>query len=136
MVEAADAHEIDHELLYIDPLVFPISVDVEFGHHCLDAIAELRRRYPAVHITGGMINVSFGLPNRKLINDAFLVLAIETGADSGILDPVTNPPDRALAADRSSRPFELALGVLNGTDRHCKAYLKASRAGELEEAVA
>jgi 5-methyltetrahydrofolate--homocysteine methyltransferase len=79
-----------------------------------------------------MSNVSFGLPNRRLINDAFLVLAMEAGADSGIIDPVTSSVERVLSLDRSSRPFQLALDVLSGADRHCRAYMKAYRAGELE----
>jgi cobalamin-dependent methionine synthase I len=136
MIEAATERGIPLERLYVDPLVFPISVDGAFGDHCLDAIRELRRRHgPEIQITGGMSNVSFGLPNRRLMNDAFLVLAIEAGADSGIVDPIANPPERALALDRSSRPFELALAVLRGEDRHCRAYMKAYRAGELELAA-
>jgi cobalamin-dependent methionine synthase I len=135
MVAQADAKGIAHDRLYIDPLVFPISVDGQFGHHCLDAIREIRRRWPDAHITGGMSNISFGLPNRKLINDAFLVMAIEAGADSGITDPIMNPPERALAADHSAPQFQLAADVLTGVDRNCKAYLRASRAGALEEAA-
>jgi len=136
IIEAALGKDITLDRLYVDPLVFPISVDGDFGDHCLDAIRTLRARYgPDIHITGGMSNVSFGLPNRRLINDAFLVLAIEAGADSGIVDPITNPPGRALELDRSSRPFELALDVLSGADRHCRAYMKAFRAGELELAA-
>jgi cobalamin-dependent methionine synthase I len=136
MIEAATERGISKDRLYVDPLVFPISVDGDFGDHCLDAIRELRERHgPEIHITGGMSNVSFGLPNRRLINDAFLMLAIEAGADSGIIDPVTNPPERALALDRSARPLELALDVLSGADRHCKAYMKAYRKGELELAA-
>ena len=105
MVAHAEAHGIEHDRLFIDPLVFPISVDGAFGHHCLDAIREIRARWPAAHITGGMSNVSFGLPNRRLINDAFLVMAIEAGADSGIIDPILNPPARALLA----RPLRAAV---------------------------
>jgi cobalamin-dependent methionine synthase I len=136
IVEAATDAGIPLDQLYVDPLVFPISVDGAFGDHCLDAIRAIRERYgPEIHITGGMSNVSFGLPNRRLINDAFLVLAIEAGADSGIIDPITNPPERALGLDRSARPVELALDVLSGADRHCKAYMKAFRAGELELAA-
>jgi cobalamin-dependent methionine synthase I len=136
IIDAALGRDIPLDRLYVDPLVFPISVDGDFGDHCLDAIRTLRERYgPEIHITGGMSNVSFGLPNRRLINDAFLVLAVEAGADSGIVDPITNPPGRALALDRSSRPFELALDVLSGADRHCRAYMKAFRAGELELAA-
>ena len=136
MVEAALERGMGLDLLYVDPLVFPISVDGEFGEHCLAAIRALRQRHgPEIHITGGMSNVSFGLPNRRLINDAFLTLAIEAGADSGIIDPIANPPDRALASDRQDRPMQLALDVLSGADRHCRAYMKAYRAGELELAA-
>lgn len=135
MVEAARAKGIEDDLIYIDPLVFPISVDGAFGDHCLDAIRDLRARFPAAHITGGMSNVSFGLPHRRLINDAFLLMAIEAGADSGILDPVVSPPERALSLDRDALGFQLARDVLTGADVHCKAYLKASRKGELEPAA-
>jgi 5-methyltetrahydrofolate--homocysteine methyltransferase len=136
MIDLALERGIAADLIYVDPLVFPISVDGEFGEHCLAAIRELRERYgPEIHITGGMSNVSFGLPNRRLINDAFLVLAIEAGADSGIIDPVTSEVDRVLSLDRTSRPFQLALDVLSGADRHCRAYMKAYRAGELEAAA-
>ena len=71
-----------------------------------------------------MSNVSFGLPNRRLINDVFLALAIEAGADSGIIDPVTNSVEQALGLDRDST-VRLAVDVLTGADRHCRAYMKA-----------
>jgi len=132
MVEASLAAGIQPDRIFVDPLVFPIAVDGEYGRHCLDAIAQLRRRFgPAIHITGGMSNVSFGLPNRRLLNDAFLLLAIESGADSGIVDPTVVNVQRALAADRTTRPFQLALDVLTGVDENCWAYMKAYRAGEL-----
>lgn len=134
MIEAAIGKGIPIDRLYVDPLVFPISVDGDFGEHCLGAFRELRSRYgPEIHLTGGMSNVSFGLPARRLINDAFLVLAIEAGADSGIIDPIQNSIERVRGLDRSARPFQLALDVLSGADRHCRAYMKAYRAGELEE---
>jgi hypothetical protein len=38
---------------------------------------------------------------------------------------------RALAVDRTTRPFQLALDVLTGGDENCRAYMKAYRAGEL-----
>ncbi len=63
-----------------------------------------------------MSNVSFGLPNRRLLNDAFLALAIEAGADSGIVDPTVVSMERALAVRPDSRPFQLALDVLTGAD--------------------
>jgi 5-methyltetrahydrofolate--homocysteine methyltransferase len=134
MIELALAEEIALDRIYVDPLVFPISVDGAFGEHCLGAIRELRARYgEELHITGGMSNVSFGLPHRRLINDAFLLLAIEAGADSGILDPVTSSIERVKALDREARPLQLAFDVLTGADRNCRAYMKAYRAGELAD---
>ncbi len=132
MVEASLAAGIQLDRIFVDPLVFPIAVDGEYGRHCLDAIAELRRRFGTeIHITGGMSNVSFGLPNRRLLNDAFLILAIEAGADSGIVDPTVVNVRGALAADRTTRPFQLAFDVFTGADENCRAYMKAYRAGEL-----
>jgi len=132
MVKASLAAGIQPDRIFVDPLVFPIAVDGAYGRHCLDAIAAIRRRFGAeIHITGGMSNVSFGLPNRRLLNDAFLLLAIESGADSGIVDPTVVNMQRTLAADRTTRPLQLALDVLTGADENCRAYMKAYRAGEL-----
>ena len=132
MVEASLAAGILLGRIFVDPLVFQIAVDSEYGRHCLDAIAELRRRFGTeIHITSGLSNVSFGLPNRRLLNDAFLILTIEAGADGGITDPTVVNVQRALAADRTSRPFQVALDVLTGVDENCRAYMKAYRAGEL-----
>ncbi len=137
MVDAALEKGIPLRLIYVDPLMFPISVDGDFGRHVLDAIKAIRDRYgPEIHITGGMSNVSFGLPNRRLINDAFLTLAIEAGADSGIVDPIQNDIQRVLEIDKTGRPFQLALDVLTGADRNCRAYIKAARSGELETTAA
>lgn len=134
IVEHATGRGIAPERIYIDPLVFPISVDGQFVNHCLDAIRALRERLgPDIWITGGMSNVSFGLPFRRLLNDVFIVLAVEAGADSGILDPLSSPPGRVLELDRSTSAFAHATDVLTGADEHCRAYLKAYRAGELGE---
>jgi 5-methyltetrahydrofolate--homocysteine methyltransferase len=132
LVDAALAMGIELPLLYIDPLVFPVSVDVEFGNHCLDAIRRLRQRYgEAIHITGGLSNVSFGVPCRGLLNDAFIRLATEAGADSGIIDPVASELGRVFTQDRSAAPVRLAEDVLLGRDRNCKNFLRAYRKGEL-----
>ncbi len=128
MVEAALGRGFAVGDLYIDPLVFPISVDSRFGNHCFDAIRALRARFGGeVHITGGMSNVSFGLPARKILNDMFVLLAMEAGADSGILDPVASPPEAILAIDRTDPNYKLAEDVLMGRDEHCMEYIRAWR---------
>jgi 5-methyltetrahydrofolate--homocysteine methyltransferase len=133
MVEAAEGRGIARRDLYIDPLIFPVSVDTAFGGHSLDAIRELRRRFgPEIHITGGMSNVSFGIPSRKLINEVFLVLAMEAGADSAIMDPVVNRPAALATLDRASPAYKLAEDVIMNRDRNCKNYLRAWRKGEFK----
>ena len=132
MVDAALSKGIAIQDIYIDALVFPISVDSQFGHHCFDAIRKLRANYgPEIHITGGLSNVSFGLPSRRLINDVFILLAVEAGADSGIIDPVAGDIGRIFSTDRQSRHYQLAEDLLLGRDRNCKAFLRAYRKGEL-----
>ena len=80
MVEAALAKGIPLERLYVDGLVFPISVDSQFVVQFLDAIRALRERFgERIHLTGGLSNVSFGMPCRKLINEAFINLSVEAG---------------------------------------------------------
>lgn len=128
MVEAARARGFAESDIYVDPLYFPISVDGAFGNHGLDAIRGLRERFGAgVHVTGGFSNVSFGIPARKTINDVFMIMAVEAGADSGIVNPVASPPAAVFAVDRDSESFRLAADVLTGRDEHCKAWIKAWR---------
>ena len=75
------------------------------------------------------------MPCRKLINEVFLNLAVEAGADSGIVDPVTSNLNRVFVADKNSRPYQLALEMLLGGDPGCTNYLDAYREGELEPAA-
>jgi len=133
MIDAAVQRGIDLSDMYVDPLMFPISVNTDSGNHVLDAIRHLRQTYgPEIHITGGFSNVSFGLPCRRLINDVFSILAIETGADSGIIDPVSSNPGEVFNMDRSSTAFEHARDMLLGSDKDCRAFLKAFRRKQFE----
>jgi 5-methyltetrahydrofolate--homocysteine methyltransferase len=118
--------------LHVDPLVLPISVDVQHGRHFLDAVRAIRGAYgPAIHITGGLSNVSFGLPNRKLVNQTFTALAIDAGVDGAIMDPVQARLADILGLDRTSEPCALAGAMLLGDDDYCVNYLRAWREGRL-----
>ena len=132
MVEAADQRSIPLADLFIDPLIFPVSVDGAYGQHALGAIEQLRARLGSeVHITGGFSNVSFGLPCRQLINDVFLLLAVEAGADSAILDPTASSITDVFSNDRTAAPYALAEDVLMGRDEYCTRFIRAYRKGEL-----
>jgi len=114
--------------LFVDPLIFPIGVDSASGRHALDTISAIRNRYgQEIHITGGFSNVSFGVPNRSIINDVFLALAVDAGADSGILDPITTRLESIRQADRENSAFRLAEDVLMGRDEGCRRYIEAWR---------
>ena len=132
MMNATNDCGIEPSDVFLDPLVFPIAVDGDYGNHVLETITDLRSEYgDSVHITGGFSNVSFGLPERKLINLVFLDLARRAGADSGIIDPVALSAEVQQGLDRDSRSFQLAENVLSGGDRDCSEYLKAWRKKEL-----
>jgi 5-methyltetrahydrofolate corrinoid/iron sulfur protein methyltransferase len=126
IIEAALAKSIPIESLYVDALVFPISVDMQFGNHYLVAIRQLRSKFgDKIHLTGGLSNVSFGLPCRRLVNGVFSNLAAEAGVDSGIVDSVANDLNQIFIADKTSKPYQLAQDMLLGRDRNCKIFLRA-----------
>jgi Pterin binding enzyme len=119
---------------HVDLLVIPVSVDGEAGNAFLEAARRFRADHGRdVRITGGLSNVSFGLPNRKLLNDTFLALAMDAGVDSGIIDPVAIDVARIRNIDRGAPPFQMAANVLTGADEFAIEYITAHRAGELAE---
>jgi 5-methyltetrahydrofolate--homocysteine methyltransferase len=118
--------------LHVDPLVLPVAVEPEVGAWFLEAVRTLRATFgPEIHLTGGLSNVSFGLPQRKLLNDVFIDLAADAGADSGIIDPVASDPRRIFAQDRGTRAYALATALLTGADPYGMEFLTAYRAGEV-----
>jgi len=132
LVGEASARRIPSELLYLDPLVLPVAVEPDAPGHVLEAARRLRAEYgAAVHLIGGLSNVSFGLPERRLLNDVFIDLAAEAGIDGGIIDPVASDLARVFAADRDGEAYRLAADLLLGRDPFGGAYVAAFRAGRL-----
>lgn len=105
---------------YLDPLAFPVGAGSEFSLHYLDAVKEIRKRYPEVHIFGGHSNTSFGLPQRKVVNNAFIVLSILAGCDTLMIDPIMNPPQAYVE-------FRLAADVLLNKDEFAMRYISYYR---------
>jgi hypothetical protein len=132
IVEMALERSLPLSALHVDPLVIPIGVDPEAGNEYLGAVRAIRERYgPELHITGGVSNVSFGLPARRLISDVFLDLCVQAGQDSGIVDPVAADLAAALAPDRDGEPYRLAADMLTGVDAFGMEFIDAYRAGRL-----
>ncbi|MBI4305664.1 MAG: dihydropteroate synthase [Chloroflexi bacterium] len=132
LLEKVLARDVPAPDIHVDALVFPISVAANYGRHYLDAIHTIRQKYgPEIHITGGLSNVSFGLPNRKLINESFIYLAVQHGADCGIIDPVSTKVSKVFELDTRAEPVKIAMAMLLGEDEYCANYLRAYRAGKL-----
>ncbi len=120
----------DLPAIHIDPLVFPISVDAENGNRFLEAVAAIRKTYgPSIHIVAGLSNISFGMPNRKLINQVFSFLAVEKGADGGIVDPAQIGKEILNGLDPQTKEFKLASDLLTGKDEYGMAFIEAFRGG-------
>ena len=108
--------------IYIDPLVRPVSTGPHYGIAAIETIRRVKTEYPEVHIACGLSNVSFGLPQRKLINQAFLISAMNAGMDGAILDPL----------DKKLMAYIAATEALLGIDDYCVEYLEKFRAGFFE----
>lgn len=108
--------------IYLDPLVRPVGTDPQAALTLLETIKKFRATWPEVHIICGLSNISYGLPLRRLVNQAFLVLAIEAGLDAVIFDPL----------DRQLVGLMYAARLLTGADEYGLDYLQAYRAGRLE----
>ncbi len=118
--------------VFVDGIVFLISVDSQNGNHYFNAVRRLRDIYGSdVHIGGGLSNVSFGMPNRRLINKAFIHLALEAGIDSGIVDPLQTKIASAMDLDTTSEAAGLAIDMLLGRDDFCMNFIQAYRDGRL-----
>ncbi|SFR03900.1 methyltetrahydrofolate cobalamin methyltransferase [Desulfoscipio geothermicus] len=119
LVERLVADGVNEDRIYIDPLVEPLSTKDENGLIALETINYIAGKDWEVHTICGLSNISFGLPGRKFINHAFAAMAVASGLDSAIL----NPLDKHLLG-------LLKAGVaLTNKDPYCKGYLTAYRKG-------
>jgi len=107
--------------IHLDPMIQPVSVNNKNGVLALETIQRLHQEFPGVRTICGLSNVSFGLPNRFLVNRTFMVLCIGAGLMGAIVDPL----------DQKMMTNILVAETLAGKDDFCMKYLKANRAGLL-----
>ncbi|HOJ10226.1 MAG TPA: methyltetrahydrofolate cobalamin methyltransferase [Clostridiales bacterium] len=108
--------------IYIDPMVRPIGTGSHYGITAIETIRIVKSKYPEVHIACGLSNISFGLPGRKVFNQAFLIAAMTAGLDGAILDPL----------DKKLMTFLYATEALLGQDEFCMNFLTKYREGVLD----
>ncbi|MBM01224.1 MAG: hypothetical protein CL762_00680 [Chloroflexi bacterium] len=134
IVDISKKYNIDFADIHLDPLVFPISVAPEYGAHFFDAVEKIRQLFgDEINISGGLSNVSFGLPRRKLVNDVFIYICLQRGLDSGIIDPLQLKINDILTLDENSDDFKIAENMLMGRDDFCMNYINYCREGQIDK---
>lgn len=114
IVRTAASCGIPKEDILIDCLVLTASAQQEQVFETLEAVRLVKKRLGVKTILG-VSNVSFGLPDRALLNGVFLAAALYAGLDAAIADPLSEEINGALKA----------FGVLSGADKGAKGYIAA-----------
>jgi len=112
---AAD-YGVPAEDVVIDCLALTVGADHKAGQVTLDSMALVRQEL-GVNLSLGASNVSFGLPDRKIINVAYLSLAIGRGLTAAITDPTVEEIQTIL----------LACDLLMGRDEYAMRWIKSFR---------
>ena len=123
VIEATRAAGVADDKIYLDPLAMTIATMNQSAVIACDTIRAAHEKYPEAHFTMGLSNISFGLPSRKQVNRGLLILAMQAGLDSAILDPL----------DKELQAAIVTTELLLGNDKHCLNYLKASRKGLFDQ---
>ena len=114
VVERAEAAGIAREDIIIDCLAFAVGADPSSGPAVIEAIRKIKAEL-GVNLTLGASNVSFGLPDRNLLNNAFVVMAVAAGVTCLIVDVA------------KVRPAVLAADLILGRDKRARRYIEAYR---------
>lgn len=124
IVNRAVEYGIKKEDVYIDCLALTVSAQQEEVMDTLKALRMVKERL-GVKTLLGVSNISFGLPNRDLINETFLALALGAGLDL----PIINPNKEGMMNVINS------FKVLNNNDRGAKKYIENYRDKNIEKVL-
>ncbi|UWQ89674.1 methyltetrahydrofolate cobalamin methyltransferase [Aliisedimentitalea scapharcae] len=135
---AADFGIPAHDIV-VDPLVMPVGAMGTAGLQVFALVRRLREEL-GVNTTCGASNISFGLPNRHGINNAFLPMAMGAGMTSAIMNPVALPTGPKKIAEK--RAEVEASGIILPADMDDETFCQMfglgstkSRAGKEMEAI-
>jgi len=116
VIERAGSLGIAPENVVIDPLAMTMGADHAAGRTTLETIELVVKEF-GVNITMGASNISFGLPDRKFVNAAFMAMAIHAGMTCPITNPLT--PEVTVAV--------LGADLSMGRDEYAMNWIKAFR---------
>jgi 5-methyltetrahydrofolate--homocysteine methyltransferase len=114
IVERAAKLGIPREDIVIDCLALTMGADSQAGWKTLESMRLVKEKF-GVNLTLGASNISFGLPEREIINGAFIAMAIKVGLNAPIVDAV------------KVRSYILAADLALGRDEYAMRYIKAFR---------
>ena len=114
IIERAESLEIPPEDVIIDCLALTVGADSNAGMVTLEAIRKVKEEL-GVNQTLGASNISFGLPDRNLVNHTFLAMAISSGVTCPTVDVA------------KVRPAVLSINLILGRDRFAQRYMRDFR---------
>lgn len=121
IVREAQRYGIDRKNIVADPLALTVSSDPKSAQTTLDTIEILNRE--GIKTSLGVSNISFGLPNRDIINSSFFTAALERGLSCAIMNPFS----------QSMMNAYYSHNVLHGLDAACADYIEyAAKASETD----
>ena len=116
IIERAGKLGIGPEDVVIDPLALTMGADSNSGKIALETLKLIVEEF-GVNITMGASNISFGLPDRKYINSAFIAMAIYVGLTCPITNPLVPEVNTAI----------LAADMVMGRDDYGMRWIQAYR---------
>lgn len=117
IMKKAEEYKIKPSQLYIDPLVEMLCTSDDGMMINYNVIKEIRSQFSDIHIEAAISNISFNLPYRKIVNMGYVVLAMNAGLDSAIMDPTA----------RDLMGIIHATEGLLGIDEGCMEYIAGYR---------
>ena len=110
--QTGEKYGISRKDIVIDALVMTMSTNNESAKITLDTVKEITARGGKTVL--GVSNISFGLPQRELINAAFFTMAMNNGLSAGIINPNA----------KAMRQAYDTFCVLGGYDAQCMTYIE------------
>jgi len=114
IIESAEKAGVPREDVVIDVLTFAIGAEADSGKDVLEAIRRIREEL-GVNMTMGASNISFGMPDRPVINNAWVSMVIGAGATALIVDAA------------KVKPSVLATDLILGRDRFARRFIENHR---------
>lgn len=137
ILQAAQSYGIPPEDVYIDCLTLTASAQQEAVMETLKALHRVREELGLKTVLG-VSNISFGLPNRELLNHSFLLMALHSGLDLPIMNPNTTSMMDAVRAYRvlANRDTQAADFIAAYHDMPAKPAVQAPAASAVPAAPA